>query len=75
MKKKENHFVMNSIPFFLIDAFTKERFKGNPTAVCAINKVLSDETLQQIATGCSVVNYHYLKRLTHNKTSIIQNEK
>jgi PhzF family phenazine biosynthesis protein len=54
MKTKNNHFAMNNIPFFLIDTFTKERFKGNPTSVFVLNKILSDETLQQIAAECNM---------------------
>ena len=34
---------------FQIDAFTNERFKGNPAAVCPLEKWLPDETLQAIA--------------------------
>ena len=38
------------IPFFQVDAFTKEVFKGNPAAVCILDAWLDDEMLQSIAT-------------------------
>lgn len=37
------------IPIFQIDAFTDERFRGNPAAVCMLEGWLPDATLQNIA--------------------------
>ncbi len=37
------------IPIFQIDAFTDERFRGNPAAVCILAEWLTDEVLQDIA--------------------------
>lgn len=37
------------IPIYQIDAFTDERFRGNPAAVCLLNGWLPDKTLQDIA--------------------------
>lgn len=37
------------IPIYQIDAFTDERFKGNPAAVCILDGWLPDKTLQNIA--------------------------
>ena len=37
------------IPIFQIDAFTDERFRGNPAAVCILAEWLPDEVLQNIA--------------------------
>lgn len=37
------------IPIYQIDAFTDERFRGNPAAVCMLNGWLPDKTLQSIA--------------------------
>lgn len=34
---------------YVVDAFTKEVFKGNPAAVCVMQKWLSDDTMQKIA--------------------------
>ncbi len=38
-----------NIPIYQIDAFTDERFHGNPAAVCILNDWLPDVTLQDIA--------------------------
>jgi predicted PhzF superfamily epimerase YddE/YHI9 len=37
------------IPIYQVDAFTNERFKGNPAAVCPLDKWLSDAVMQNIA--------------------------
>lgn len=37
------------IPIYQIDAFTDERFRGNPAAVCPLQEWLPDETMQKIA--------------------------
>ena len=38
------------IPYYQIDAFTEERFKGNPAGVCFLPRVwLPDEVMQKIA--------------------------
>lgn len=36
-------------PFFVVDAFTAVRFRGNPAAVCILDRFLDDERLQAIA--------------------------
>ncbi|MCF8369315.1 MAG: PhzF family phenazine biosynthesis protein [Bacteroidales bacterium] len=40
---------MNTLPIYQIDAFTSEVFKGNPAAVCPLNKWLPEDLLQKIA--------------------------
>jgi len=37
------------IPFYQVNAFTGEGFKGNPAGVCLLDKWLSDDTMQYIA--------------------------
>lgn len=37
------------IPIYQIDAFTEERFRGNPAAVCILENWLPDELMQHIA--------------------------
>jgi PhzF family phenazine biosynthesis protein len=37
------------IPIYQVDAFTDSLFKGNPAAVCPLNKWLDDELMQNIA--------------------------
>ena len=41
--------VCMNIPLFQVDAFTEEKYKGNPAAVCILNKWVKDEQLQKIA--------------------------
>ena len=38
------------IPIYQIDAFTGERFRGNPAAVCPLEEWLPDELMQKIAS-------------------------
>jgi len=38
-----------NIPIYQIDAFTGERFRGNPAAVCILQEWLPDKTMQNIA--------------------------
>jgi predicted PhzF superfamily epimerase YddE/YHI9 len=38
-----------NIPLFQVDAFTSERFSGNPAAVCILDAWLEDPVLQAIA--------------------------
>lgn len=37
------------IPIYQIDAFTEERFRGNPAAVCVLQEWLPDQMMQDIA--------------------------
>jgi PhzF family phenazine biosynthesis protein len=37
------------IPMYQVDAFTNQLFRGNPAAICPLEKWLPDETLQAIA--------------------------
>ncbi|MFO0980703.1 MAG: PhzF family phenazine biosynthesis protein [Planctomycetota bacterium] len=37
------------MPMFIVDAFTSERFKGNPAAVCLLDDSRADEWLQDVA--------------------------
>ncbi len=38
------------IPFYQVDAFTGELFKGNPAGVCICDQPLDEKTMQKIAT-------------------------
>ena len=40
---------MLKIPLFQVDAFTKEKFKGNPAGVCITETALTDSQMQNIA--------------------------
>ncbi|MBD2872734.1 PhzF family phenazine biosynthesis protein [Paenibacillus arenilitoris] len=39
-----------SIPMYIVDAFTKERFKGNPAAVCVLDAPRGEEWMQRVAS-------------------------
>jgi PhzF family phenazine biosynthesis protein len=36
-------------PLYIVDAFTKERFKGNPAAICFLEQPQSESWMQQVA--------------------------
>ncbi|WP_197709229.1 PhzF family phenazine biosynthesis protein [Nonlabens agnitus] len=38
-----------SIPYYMVDSFTSEPFKGNPAGVCLLDKPLSNDFMQSIA--------------------------
>ena len=38
-----------AITYYLLDTFTKEKFKGNPTPVCILEKSLSIKTMHSLA--------------------------
>ena len=40
---------MNTIPFYQVDTFTNDLFKGNPAGVCPLSDWLPDEKMQAIA--------------------------
>jgi PhzF family phenazine biosynthesis protein len=40
---------LKKIPFFQVDAFTDVPFKGNPAAICILEKELPEDLMQQIA--------------------------
>jgi PhzF family phenazine biosynthesis protein len=40
---------MCSIPFYLVDAFTEESFKGNPAGVCLVDEYPDAEVMQSLA--------------------------
>jgi PhzF family phenazine biosynthesis protein len=47
------------LPIFQIDAFSSHVFRGNPAAVCPLEKWLSDETLQSIAAENNLAETAY----------------
>ena len=48
------------IPMFQVDAFTSQVFRGNPAAVCLLERWPSDETLQSIAAENNLSDTAYL---------------
>ena len=51
---------MRKIKYFHVDAFTDEKFKGNPAGVCILDKFISTEEMQQIAN-----------ELNHSETAFV----
>ena len=51
---------MQKIRIFQVDAFTSELFKGNPAAVCILDKWLDDEVLQAIGTENNLAETAFL---------------
>lgn len=48
------------VPIFQIDAFTGERFRGNPAAVMPLPRFVADETLQAIAAENNLAETAFL---------------
>src|SRR5262249_37750341 len=47
------------IPMYQVDAFTSELFRGNPAAICPLDKWLPDQTLQSIAAENNLAETAY----------------
>lgn len=47
---------------YIVDAFTKEQFKGNPAAVCVLEKELSDDMMQKIARENNLSETAFVKK-------------
>jgi PhzF family phenazine biosynthesis protein len=47
------------IPIYQVDAFSDELFRGNPAAICPIDKWLPDQTLQAIAAENNLAETAY----------------
>lgn len=50
----------NKIPIYLVDAFTDHQFKGNPAAVCILNRPLKESVMQNIATEMNLSETAFL---------------
>jgi PhzF family phenazine biosynthesis protein len=55
--------LINSLPFFQIDAFTDSLFSGNPAGVCMLNSWLADSILQNIAAENNLSETAFLVRV------------
>jgi PhzF family phenazine biosynthesis protein len=55
--------VTNRIPIYQVDAFTSERFKGNPAAVCNMDRKYPDEILLNIAAEMNLPETAFLLNL------------
>ncbi|MEW8955851.1 PhzF family phenazine biosynthesis protein [Clostridium sp.] len=52
---------MKTLDIFQVDAFTKERFKGNPAAVCILTENLEDKYLLSIAEEMNLSETAFVK--------------
>lgn len=55
---------------YFVDAFTDQRFKGNPAAVCIAENELDDKTMQSIATEIGFSETAFIKNISDNLYSI-----
>ena len=51
---------------FFVDAFTDQKFKGNPAAVCLTETELSNSTMQSIATEIGFSETAFIKKIESN---------
>jgi PhzF family phenazine biosynthesis protein len=51
------------IPFYQVDAFTYESFRGNPAAVCILDTPCKDTWLQQVAFEMNLPETAFLLQL------------
>jgi PhzF family phenazine biosynthesis protein len=59
------------IKTYIVDAFTSEKFKGNPAGVCLIENDLSEDTMLSIARELGLSETAYVKNINEvNKFSI-----
>lgn len=58
---------MKTIQLFQVDAFTNEKFKGNPAGVCILNEHLDDETMQNIAAEMNLSETAFLVKKAEGK--------
>lgn len=55
---------------YFVDAFTDEKFKGNPAAVCLPDTILDADIMQKIATEIGFSETAFIKNITDNIYSI-----
>jgi PhzF family phenazine biosynthesis protein len=58
------------VPIYKVDAFASSLFKGNPAAVCPLERWLSDETLQCIAAENNLAETAYYIPSGHGRFSL-----
>jgi PhzF family phenazine biosynthesis protein len=55
---------------YFVDSFTKEKFKGNPAAVCILTDNLDDSTMQHVATEIGFSETAFIKHISDNTYTI-----
>ncbi len=61
---------MKKMKTYFVDAFTNQKFKGNPAAVCIVKNDLDSSTMQSIATEIGFSETAFIKQITGNTYSI-----
>jgi PhzF family phenazine biosynthesis protein len=56
------------VPMYRVDAFTDQRFRGNPAAVCVLDSPLPDATMLAIAAENNLSETAFLVRSTNSTT-------
>jgi PhzF family phenazine biosynthesis protein len=59
----------NKIPTYIVDAFTNEKFKGNPACVCLLNRPLDEGVMQNIAAEMNLSETAFLYPLDYKPIS------
>ncbi|HOK06539.1 MAG TPA: PhzF family phenazine biosynthesis protein [Syntrophales bacterium] len=59
-----------TIPFYQVDAFTKEVFHGNPAAVCLLDAWPGDDTLQAVAAENNLSETAFLVPLARGRYAL-----
>ncbi|UCD97190.1 MAG: PhzF family phenazine biosynthesis protein [Candidatus Bathyarchaeota archaeon] len=54
----------DEISFYIVDAFTRKPFRGNPAAVCLLQQQREDDVLQSIATEFNLSETAFLLNIT-----------
>jgi len=55
---------------YFVDAFTNQKFKGNPAAVCIVEKELDDSVMQNIATEIGFSETAFIRKISDSAYSI-----
>src|SRR5262249_27064731 len=53
------------LPLYIVDAFTSQRFAGNPAAVCLLDQPRSEHWMQQLAAEMNLSETAYLQSEGH----------
>ncbi len=61
---------MKKLIIYQIDSFTKEKFKGNPAAVCIVESDLASTIMQSIATEIGFSETAFIKQIADETYSI-----
>ena len=65
-----NSLKISKMKTYFVDSFTREKFKGNPAAVCLPDTALEVDTMQKIATEIGFSETAFIKQISDNTYSI-----